>query len=207
MQALRIDRTNLPDDEVGAIDSIELNLLHLQIGAQEFNRTLALYMHIQELGHQGLDIQTKVSWTRIAGRNGAIEAYGIAMVMQMINQARIPTLLRRVNMGKRKAATSLFADEFPVVAAVRNSTAHPGELSGKPPESDKHRLNDHVSSESFQLAPGAFVSDSMTAEDHRLLFSATFNGNLVKYELSEAKGAILLRVAKLYHEAYQPLGV
>lgn len=195
MDLVRLDRTKLPPEDHEAAEFIEANLMSLQSGADGFRWTVDFYLHIRELKRAGLDTWRKVAWTRIAGRNGAIEAYSFSMVMQLIAELLTPAMRLRMNMEKKRAATGLFAREFPQIAAIRNSTAHPGQLSGTPAEIAQHRLG----------GEGVYLSDFMSAEDDKLTLSASFKGRPASYELSADKADALAAAAGLYREAFGPL--
>lgn len=193
-----MDREALPPEEWQAAEYIEGNLRSLQRGAEAFRYTVEFYMHIRELVRtESIDTWRKVAWTRMAGRDGAIEAYSFNMVMELINdwRRRAPTPWGRMDKAKMKVATGLFAKEFPNIAGVRNSAAHPGQLSGSPEEIARHRLG----------GIGIFIGDSMSASDDALHFGSTYKQRPVEYELSYAKADALAKVACLYNEAFWPL--
>jgi hypothetical protein len=200
MDVVLINRAALPPEERETAVFIEANLRSLRMAAEAFRHTVDLFMHIRDLIRTtDLDVWRKVAWTRIAGRNGAIEAYSFGMVMELINDARreAPVMWSEVDIAKKKAASKLFAKEFATISGVRNSTAHPGQLSGSPEEIAKHRL----------LGIGLFIGDNMQATDEALTFGATYKQQLVTYELSYPKADALERVASLYHDAFRPLDV
>jgi hypothetical protein len=200
MDTVTIDRNALPADEHEPAQYIETNLVSLFSAADSFRDTADLYLHARELRH---------AWVRIAGRNGAIEAYSFMMVMQLIaeTRAKAPTIWSRIDPTKKDEATKLFADEFPTIAGIRNSTAHPGQLSGDPSEIEKHRLKDALVEIDGILQPAnrMYIADSMKGDDTKLEVRASFKGKLVAYELSHAKADALMRVATFYSEAFYPL--
>lgn len=206
MEVVHINRTALPPDEREAAGYIEQNLIMLQSIAGDFRHTVDLYMHIRELRRLGqLETWRKVAWTKIAGRNGAIEANGCAAVFDAVIKANAPTLWAKVDMAQRESATRLFSAEFPDVASVRNSTAHPGELTKTAVEIEKHRAV--APATDLILSIGAvFIADGMQANDQRLIFSATFKKRLVSYELSYAKADALDQAVTQFVRAFHPLG-
>lgn len=207
MDYIRFDAAALPADEHEAADYAQRNLTHLQFAALGFRSSVEFYMHIRELKRIGLPNARKVAWTKIAGRNGAIEAYGFWMAMQAIHEMKAPTIQSRIDMAKRKAGASLFAAEFPTVAGLRQTTAHPGEFSATPENMERHRITKAVSTPNIRIEEGGgvFIADRMAAGDDKLTFMASFKGKLVEYELSYAKADALDRVATLYLEAFFPL--
>ena len=125
-----------------------MNLIHLHRAATEFRHTVELYLfaHDRKLAGQAGDryFWRMIAWMEIAGRNGSIVAYGIHMVMQAINSVNAPTLQKMVDMNERSQATKLFTAEFPNIAKIRKSAAHPGELSATEKQLDKHRLKENM---------------------------------------------------------------
>lgn len=206
MELVRIDRATLPPGEHTAADTVERNLLHLETAAEEFRRTVELYVftHDRKLAGQD-DSRRMVSWINIAGRNGAIVAYGMHMVMQAINSINAPILRQKVDMGERSQATKLFAAEFPNIAHIRTSAAHPGELSATDKELEKHRLKEPMLSGLGFFGPGSFVHGGMHAENDKLTYTASFEGRPASYELSMRKADVLAMVAQHYNRAFYPL--
>ena len=100
-----------------------------------------------------------------------------------------------MDLQKKKEATRLFAREFPEIASIRNSTAHPGQLSGSPRDINSHRLG----------GVGVYLTDLMVADDDKLTLTATFNKKFASYELSFGKANKLAEVAALYCDAFQAL--
>ena len=206
MDMIFIALAGLNEEETKAAKSIQMNLMHIQIGAAGFADTFGLYLHLRGLKHQGMDSRLNSYWRKIAARNGAIEAYGTWMAMQAVNEARIPTLLHKVNMEKRKEATKLFTSEFPTVIQLRQTTAHPGELSSTEAEIETHSLKKPIETSQMSIGSGNFIADVMESSDTGVIFNASFKGNHVQYELSEAKAIVLQNVSQLYCQAYRPLG-
>lgn len=204
MDFVSIDRAGLSGVECVAANALEHNLLSLQVRAQGFRDTLGLYLHVRERKRQGVE-EFKVAWTQIAGRNGAIEAQGFADTMAAVNSINAPTIWAKMDAATKRTGTKLFAREFPNIAGIRNSTAHP-ELATNPNEVEKHRMTEAGQNAGWIIGAesGLFISDSMTAHDDRLVFSASFKGRLASYELSEAKAAILDEVAQLFRAAFYP---
>lgn len=203
MDFVRIDRTALPPDEQAAADSIERNLIHLQMAAERFRHTVDLYLfaHERKLAGQD-DMQKMIAWIDIAGRNGAILAYDIHMVTQAINSVNAPALRNKIDMDERRLATKLFTDEFRTIAGIRTSAAHPGELSAREGEIDKHRLRKDINSELGSFAAGTYISGGTSANADSLIYSASFRGNSVQYELSMRKADVLETVAQHYCRAF-----
>lgn len=207
MDTPRIDRSVIPPEEYEAADYIERNLSSLRLAAESFQYTLDFYLHIRELKRVGMDVWRNVAWTKIAGRNGAIEAYGFSSIMKVLNSTKPPVIRSKMDLSKRKEATALFSKEFANVAGVRNSTAYPGLFSINPKEMDTHRMKQPADHAGWTISEdnGIVIQDSMAAGDDNLLFSASFRGRLDYYELSPVKAAALNRVAQLYCECFFPL--
>ena len=204
MDLVSIDRAGLSAVECVAAKALEHNLLNLQLRAQGFRDTIALYRHVRERKRVGVE-EFKVAWTQIAGRNGAIEAQGFAETMAAINSVDAPTIRAKMDASRKRTGTRLFAHEFPNIAGIRNSTAHP-ELPADPKEVEKHRMKETGQNAGWLVGAdsGLFISDSMAANDERLVFSASFKGRLVSYELSETKAGVLDEVAQLFRSAFYP---
>jgi len=207
MHAVSIDLSTLPAEEHEAARAISSNLLILQFIARDFRNAADFYAHIRTLVRQnGIDAQRKMAWTKMAGRSGAIDANGFRAVMEAINKAKAPTIWDKVNMVERDAAVRMFSSEFQTIGGIRTSTAHPGELTKDENQRNKHAAKADVRTSSSDFRAGTFISDLMEASDDHLVFSATFKGSLVSYELSLAKADALDRIAARYVSAFRPLG-
>lgn len=201
-----INREILPPEEHEAANTIQQNIYLLASSADGFRHTYNLYQHIRERRMMGIE-EFKVPWTKIAGRNGAIEAYACKEIMASIAGINAPVIRSKMDHDKKDEANRLFVAEFPDISAVRNSTAHP-ELGAKPKEIEKHRAIGPASNSFLFIGDNntMFVADSMHATEERLEFSSSFKKKLVSYELSEAKADALDEVARLYCAAFAPLG-
>ena len=206
MDHVTIDRTVLPPEEHAAAQTVEMNLIHLHTAATEFRHTVELYLfaHDRKLATPD-DSCRMIAWINIAGRNGSIVAYGIHMVMQAINSVNAPTLRKMVDMNGRSQGTKLFAAEFPNIAGIRTSAAHPGELSATQTQLDKHHLKETMVSGLGVFGAGSYVSGGMVAGDDHLIYSASFEGTPVEYELSVRKADVLEKIAQHYSRAFYPL--
>jgi hypothetical protein len=208
---VRIDRGALPPEEHEAVRTLESNLLQLQTLAKEFRYTvdLSVFAHDQKLANDGREEMWKfIAWMNVAGRNGAILACSFFMLMQEINSPNAPTIRGKVDLQFRKAATKLFNDEFPRINNIRDSAAHPGELGASKAEADRHRLKEGGTSGAWIVEEdsGTFMQGNISArEDGGLVYTSSFKGKLVDYELSMQKADILDEVAALYRAAYYPL--
>jgi hypothetical protein len=206
MDYVAIDPTKLPPEEHAAVRTVSSNLTHLQMAACEFRDTAELYFlaHNQKLSGR-YDSRRMIAWINIAGRNGAIVAHGIHKAMEAIEKVKAPTLKGLIDIDEQQLATSLFAAEFPNIAAIRHSAAHPGEFSGNEKDLKKHRLREPMMGRLGYLGAGAFVTGGMTAGKDRLIYTASFKGEPADYELSTRKADALDRVAQHYCRAFYPL--
>src|SRR5829696_7438607 len=188
---------------------MEMNLIHLHTAATEFRHTVELYLfaHDRKLaGHPGDDDSWRmIAWINIAGRNGSMVAYGIQMAMQAINSVSAPTLRKMVDMNERSQGTKLFAAEFPNIAGIRTAAAHPGELSATQTQLDNHHLKATMVSGLGVFGAGSYVTGGMVAGDDHLIYSASFEGKPVEYELSVRKADVLEKIAQHYSRAFHPL--
>src|SRR5258707_1410519 len=129
MATVVIDRNAIPAEERGAADSIELNLHLLQRNAEEFRQAADLYLfaHTQKVlfdhAHAGEGVRHMIDWMKIAGRNGAIVGHSFYRLMEAINRTKATQIWAKCDLAKRKAATQLFALEFPKIAHVRLAAA------------------------------------------------------------------------------------
>ena len=209
MDIVRIDHDALPPEERDAAKTVEDKLLHMQRAVQDFRHTFDLYAHAHErkLAAQnegGREMWKMITWIHAAGRNGAIITYGFWMAMQEINSVNAPTLRGKIDMEERKKATRLFEAEFPKIAHIRTAAAHPGELES---EAEDHRLKESGTSGAINADDffGSFVGPTVTAENERLIYTASFKGALADYELSARKADALGAVAQHYCRAFYPL--
>ena len=201
-----IDRRRVSAEEQEAAESIQMNLMHLRIAVADFRSVLDLYMHIRDLNRADqIQHKSKVGWTKIAGREGAICANGLFMAMQNINKTNAPQISKLVDIEMRKRGQADFENAFRNVMSVRITAAHPGELYGKAKELEDHRLRDAAVSDGMVLGEGSFAADMMNASDEKLTFSATFKGRLVSYELSQATADKMTEAVKTYVGAFRAL--
>jgi inosine/xanthosine triphosphate pyrophosphatase family protein len=126
--------------------------------------------------------------------------------MHAINASKAPTLWQRIDMAEREAANRLFSAEFPRIEHVRQTAAHPGELSKSAVEAAKHRLREAVHNERIQVAEdsGIFIQSMVHAAEDHMIYSSTFKGQLVEYELSTRKANALAAVVGHYRRAFYP---
>lgn len=208
MDFIRVARNAIPPEEHEAAGSIEHNLMMLQQGAEDFRRTVDLYLFAHAVKVSGSPAtQELVNWIKIAGRHGAIVADSFSRLMEAINKSKAPHIWAKADLQLREKATGRFAAEFPTSAQIRNSAAHPGELSKSTKEQQKHRLKKAVSNTIINAGEGSglFISDMMNGADDKLTFGASFKGDWVEYELSIAKADALAVIADLYCRAFYPL--
>ena len=212
MDFVRMDRNALPPKEHEAAWSIEQNLMALVSNAEEFRQTADLYLfaHTQKLMEQNRNSERMwemIGWIKIAGRNGTIVAYSFSRLMEAINATRAPTIWSKADLKEKRKATKLFANEFPKIAHVRQSAAHPGELTKNPTEQQRHTATKGIYTAAIQAVPGSqvFISGMMQAGNDRLRYGGTFEGEYVEYELSIQKAEILNAVADSYHRTFYPL--
>ena len=200
-----IDVSALPQDEHQAANSINWNILQLKSSAEEFRSSLELLLYVEST-FGGMDqIRRRAEWTRIACRNGAIVAHGFWMGMQAINATAAPTVWSKANMKARNKATKLFSTEFPTLAKIRKSAAHPVELSATDAEASKHRLKAPFEGLSMSIGEGSFVQGGVHVAPGKAEYHATFDGQLVSYTLCEEKAYALEEVANLYNQTFWPL--
>ena len=206
MDLVDIDRGKLPPEEHKAAETVKLNLIHIQIAAQDFRHTVELYLFAHDRKLAGEDNSRRmIAWMKLAGRSGAILAYSIHRVMQAINAVNAPTLRALVNMKERNQATSLFDAEFPNIAGIRTSAAHPGELTDTENKLANHRLKKAMVSGLGYFGAGSYIVDGMNAYGDHLIFSASFDGKPAQYELSMKKADVLDKVTRHYCRAFYPL--
>jgi hypothetical protein len=67
-----------------------------------------------------------MSWTRIACRDGALQIFHFAKIMQVIRGTlcRAPSLLKQTDIDKLKIATRLMDSQFPHWKLIRDAVAH-----------------------------------------------------------------------------------
>lgn len=200
-----IDLDALPEEEREAALYIHGNLTQLTASTSDFRATLELFLHAHELKRGGADLFKMAKWIGIAGRNGAIVAHGFWMGMQAINATNAPSVWGKADMNARNEATKLFAAEFPSLAKIRKTAAHPVELSATPTELKRHGLKESYAGLSMQLAPGTFVQGGMHVSSGKLTYTSSFEGQMVSYDLSDEKAQALERVAELYCQTFYPL--
>lgn len=207
---IRIDRATLPEGERDPAASIEQNLVALQNNAEEFRQTVDLYRfaHARERHLSQLDRGQRrdmIALVKIAGRNGAVVAYSFSRLMEAINATKAPIMWSKADMAEKKKATRLFASEFPSIAAIRQSAAHPGELAKNSVEQERHRLKAPLEHPAVQATEGVYIEGLMHAAPDSLNFGATFEGKLAQYELSMAKADVLDAVTDHYCRTFYPL--
>src|SRR5829696_1331100 len=112
---------------------------------------------------------------------------------------------KMVDMNERDQATKLFAAEFPNIAGIRKSAAHPGELSATEKQLEKHRLKETMVSDLGVIGAGSYVTGGIAAGGDHLIYTASFEGKPVKYELSVRKADVLEKIAQHYSRAFYPL--
>ena len=203
-----VDRQKLPEEEHDAARSIETNLIRLQTLAEEFRHSVHLYIfaHDKKLAAPvGSPLSHQMrAWIQIACRNGAIVARSFSILMHAINSAKMPTIWQRANMHEREAATKLFATEFPAIEGVRQSAAHPGELSKSADEANKHRLKETLEGNQSYFGAGVFLEGHVCALNESATYTSSFKEKPVSYELSIRKADILDTVATHYCRAFHP---
>lgn len=227
-----IDGQSLPDNEQVAAHFIQRNLYELAYSVREFASTLELFLSAltQDRGLRAAEkgmianrdwaaLQTQLEgvryqrdrcsdWMTIAGRNGAIVAYGFWMKTQAIYDllGKCPTLRGKHDGEMMKSSRKTFEAAFPGIASIRKAAAHPGELSAKPEEIAKHYATSGLEEMGIMGADGGsvYLSGHMMIDDKGMTYAATFMGKVVKYRLSAESLAELGKTVDLIWEAFWP---
>jgi hypothetical protein len=146
-------------------------------------------------------------WASLAGSQGAIIACSFWEVMQATNAMKAPAIWANADMAERGRGIKLFGQQFPQIAAIRKSAAHPGELSATAAEWAKHSIKG--SFEAFGIAAvdgtDAFIQGTMYVEGSKMTYGSSFRGKPVSYELSEESAQVLESVAGSYLITFLPL--
>jgi hypothetical protein len=232
--APQIDYSSLPKAEREAAGFIQKNLYQLAYFVKEFTSTFELFQAAQLQGHALSQAENELitsgnwgelhakmkafayergrtgDWLTIAGRNGAITAYGFWMMTQSIYEllGRCPTLRAKHDSRAMKQSRKRFEAAFPGIASIRMSAAHPGELGARPDEIAKHYASS-AGLEEFGIkveggAGAVFLSSHKVIDDEGMTYSATFGGKVVSYRLSERSIAELGQVADQIWDAFWP---
>ena len=199
---VRISLKDIPFEEYDAVESIQSNFSTLESLARGFRETVELYLFTNACSKK---FEAEVDsywgensgWYQIAARNGAISAYSFLRVLEAVKSAPCPTVWSMIDSSSKKITTKLFANEFPKVSGIRQSTAHPGELTKNKKERQRHSLNNNGSE--------LYISGMMQISDNGMIVSSTFEGKMVDYELSLQKADVLDAVIKHYESAFFPL--
>jgi hypothetical protein len=207
---VHFDRSAIPPEEHEAAHAIELNLLTLQHNADGFRKAADLYLfaHTQKLYAQNNNpdlMREMIAWVQMAGRNGAIVAHSFAKIMEATAAIKAPTIWSKADMKERRAASKLFANEFPKVTHVRQAAAHPGELMKNPAEHRRHRSKKPFFTPGIQAGENTYVEGHMRAMNDHLMYGGTFEGEMVQYELSLRKARVLMEVVEHYRRTFYPL--
>lgn len=139
-------------------------------------------------------------WPFMAGRDGAMTIYHFGMVLRALNDQlpNCPTAFRNVPRPKLGEANYLYKTAFPAMEQIRNAVGHEAELSLTTNQIAQHAL-DGPHKSVFLSAP--HVTGFLTGNLDNRFYSVTFNGKLLRYEVSVSTRDILNKIATLMAEA------
>ncbi|WP_176473093.1 hypothetical protein [Sphingomonas lenta] len=115
-------------------------------------------------------------------------------------------MLSKVDLDAKKRAQKILESNFPQIASIRLSAAHPREIGSTPRDHEKHSIkgghSDRVISSS---SPQLLIEGSLLIEDHRLVYTSSISGRAVSFELSETSYKHLVDAQLEFWNAFSPL--
>ena len=146
---------------------------------------------------------TASGWMTIAARDGAMTISHFAASMEAVKRAlhRCPTLMPMVEASHFRTANRLFLARFRDFKEVRHSVAHSADLT-----KDRQTWERHATRHAYEGPPGGInigegargmVQDSLQGR----LFTTTYQGRVVTYELSDESA---LHLREVEQEFYKP---
>lgn len=201
----RIPSDAVPAEQFESLIFLDRSLHELASCINDFENTLSLFEECIEqrnqekvrhgLGSEGI---SKYSyWALIPASHGAIllSAFDqiLARIVALINTC--PAIVKAIDHKEKRKARSVFSAHFPSIKAVRNTVAHPFELSATP-----ESLKEHAA-----YGGQLFLGGGLSLANGYYYYSATFNKRVVGYAVSRASLAALEEVASHMWKAFEPI--
>lgn len=211
-----IDRDAIPVEEHAAAQDIWMKLADLTGAILEYRNTLSLLNFALSRMQQAVDSKDRNalkerrmigSWASIAGRNGALVAYGFRARIREIRKIAedAPTIWANMDHTAREAADELFGRHFGKIIQVRNVAAHPGEMTSSTEEKRGHPLRKRYLDTNFDVDLGTYLEGVLSVEAGVATYVSSYQGKPVSYELSEQTARVLEEVAALNKAMFHPL--
>jgi len=212
-----IDPDAIPADEHAAAREIWMQLAGLAGPISEFRNTLSLLNLALGSMREDVDFRDRAAierqmtisaWSGIAGRNGAIVAHGFRARLREIRKKSeaAPTIWAKLDHVARKEADELFGRDFGQIIQVRNTAAHPGEMTSSDEEKKGHPLRKRFEDANMDVDAGTYLEGVVSVDGAgTATYVSSYQGKPVAYELSDRTVGVLENVAKLYKAMFHPL--
>lgn len=202
----RVAHHKFPLEEQEASLFLEISLNNMQRFIRYFASDLKLLDHclLEKSKLIGPEDRPKreifALWSMVSARDGAMNVYHFGKSLHGAGHALAKC---HSSKGKRdekmlKNARRLFATSFPRNEAVRHAVGHSAELA-YPDWHKNHSFTGSHSGKGFSVAQATNVMINPMLLGRT--FTATFEGKILSYELSEKALEVLERVQTLYHDA------
>jgi hypothetical protein len=182
-------------DQRGA-ESIRCNLMTMVSECRNLAAALALFDHANGQGNQQLFRE----WMRLAMRDGAMSIHNFGHALERVGSL-IPTVkgyVDLVDMNALKTVRADFKNAFPHAIQLRNSVAHPNVYDNP---------NKNVPLTKATVGFGVRIMEGAKATIRAMsgrVYQATWNGELVSYELSSHSVKIIHSVAQRSFDVIAP---
>lgn len=199
MDAPRVSAAD-PAEEPQA-DVIDRQLLQLATCTVNFGAAL-------EIRQTALTQRALMAWLGVAGRDGSVTLWNFQQAMSAIKRAldTAPTLRATVKVADIVSTASTFYQKFPDFKRMRDAVGHASELAKSPQAmaANAGKPNPSLGLGTMRLVAGpgqATFHDSFMGDT---FFTTGFEGDVVKYDLSEASLQVLVEITRQIFAAFPP---
>jgi hypothetical protein len=191
---------SLPIEERDIGWSISLNLSSLSREAKNIAAAIVLFGVCRENGAKDLF----GDWMRLAARDGAISIYSFGKALAQVRSliGRVKSWHPIIDAEKLKSAESAFKKSFPFAEKMRHSVAHP-EFYNNP---DK-KMGINGDFEGLGIKAEGVENLVLQEMIENFTFAATFEGVLVKYDLTAETLNSVIGITEQAFDAFSALDV
>lgn len=202
-----IDALSLPEQERRSAGLISGSLTNLRGYHDDFVGALQLFNACShQLEHKIGQRDLLIKWTLIACRDGAMTIYHFGKTLEHIRAlfGPCPTLRKRTDHTKLRAATKLFEDNFPTFHHIRHAVAHTAELTKNIEAFEKNAYRGELRLGGISIGShdGAFM---LSGAVNGRSFTMTREGEILSYEISQKTADNLRSVVSEAFSAFESL--
>jgi hypothetical protein len=139
-------------------------------------------------------------WSQIAARDGALTIFHFGKTVDAMHGTikRIPSLFATTNLD---AVNPLFRQHFPRFEAIRHAVGHEAEFINSPRKRAKHSTDQPFKNAMIDAPEETFISGMLEGN----IFTSTFEGKPLSYEVSRKTLANLDAVKNAVYDAFEPI--